>query len=65
MASDSQLVSVEELEDHLSDLPEDHLKCLDTDVQAFLEYWSYGRAEHSSDEIAHIFGIVRASGRVT
>lgn len=65
VASDSQLLSVEELEDHVADLPEDHLKRIDTDVHVFLQYWSCGRTKHSLDEIAHIFGIVRTSRCVT
>lgn len=65
VASDSQLLSVEELEDHVADLSEDHLKRIDADVHAFLQYWSCGRTKHSLDEIAHIFGIVRTSRRIT
>lgn len=59
IVSDSQLVSVDELEDHVADLPEEDLKRLKTDVHNFLEYWSYGRKQHSIDEMSHIFGIVR------
>uniref|UniRef100_A0A674NSQ3 [histone H3]-lysine(4) N-trimethyltransferase n=1 Tax=Takifugu rubripes TaxID=31033 RepID=A0A674NSQ3_TAKRU len=62
VASDSQLLSVEELEDHVADLPEDHLKRIDTDVHVFLQYWSCGRTKHSLDEIAHIFGIIKCNG---
>lgn len=65
VASDSQLLSVEELEDHVADLPEDHLKRIDTDVHVFLQYWTCGRTKHSLDEIARIFGIVRTSRCVT
>lgn len=57
--SDSQLISVEQLEDHVADLSEEDLKLIKTDAHNFLEYWSYGRKQHSVDEIARIFGTVR------
>lgn len=57
--SDSQLISVEQLEDHVADLSEEDLKLIKTDTHNFLEYWSYGRKQHSADEISRIFGIVR------
>lgn len=59
IVSDSQLMSVDQLEDHLADLTHEDLTCLNADVNTFMEYWSYGRKQHSFDEIAHIFGIVR------
>lgn len=59
IASDSQLVSVEQLEDHVADLSEKELERVNTDVKSFLEYWSYGRKKHSVDEVSHILGIVR------
>ncbi|XP_074546798.1 histone-lysine N-methyltransferase SMYD1a [Halichoeres trimaculatus] len=62
VVSDSQLVSVEQLEDHVSDLSEEELKKMKTDVQNFQEYWSYGRKKHSADEILHIFGIIKCNG---
>lgn len=58
MASDSQLVAVDQLQDHLNDLPEDELTKLETDVQTFLRYWSCGTKQHSAEYISHIFGIV-------
>ncbi|KAM7369412.1 hypothetical protein PAMP_013681 [Pampus punctatissimus] len=62
IVSDSQLISVDQLEDHVSDLPEDDLKKLKTDVRTFLEYWSYGSKQHSVDYISHIFGIIKCNG---
>lgn len=59
VVSDSQLVSVDQLEDHVADLVEEDHKNLNNDVHNFLDYWSYGRKQHSVDEISHIFGIVR------
>ncbi|XP_061836643.1 histone-lysine N-methyltransferase Smyd1-like [Nerophis lumbriciformis] len=62
IVADNQMISVEQLENHVSDLPEDSLKKLGTDVQSFLEYWSYGRKQHSVDYILHIFGILKCNG---
>lgn len=59
IASDSQLVSVEQLEDHVADLSDKELERVNTDVNSFLQYWSYGRKKHSVDEVSHILGIVR------
>ncbi|XP_076614860.1 histone-lysine N-methyltransferase Smyd1-like [Chaetodon auriga] len=62
IVSDSQLISVDQLEDHVADLTEQDLKKLKTDVHNFVEYWSYGRKQHSVDEISHIFGIIKCNG---
>ncbi|XP_034997391.1 histone-lysine N-methyltransferase SMYD1a [Hippoglossus stenolepis] len=62
LASDSQLISVDQLQDHVSDLPEDDLKQLKADVNTFLGYWSHGRKKHSADDISHIFGIIKCNG---
>ncbi|KAM6901414.1 histone-lysine N-methyltransferase Smyd1-like [Lycodopsis pacificus] len=62
IVSDSQLISVDQLEDHVADLPEEDLKQLRTDVHTFLEYWFYGRKQHSVDDISHIFGIIKCNG---
>lgn len=59
IASDSQLVSVDQLEDHMADLPEEDLKKLESDVHTFQGYWSYGRKQHAAEYISRIFGIVR------
>ncbi|XP_040915627.1 histone-lysine N-methyltransferase SMYD1a [Toxotes jaculatrix] len=61
IVSDSQLISVEQLEDHVADLPAEDLKQLKTDVHSFQEYWSYGRKQHSVDYISHIFGIIKCN----
>ena len=58
IVSDSQLLSVDQLQDHVADYPEEDLKQLKTNVDKFLEYWSYGRKQHSVDYISHMFGIV-------
>ncbi|KAM6903002.1 histone-lysine N-methyltransferase SMYD1-like [Xenentodon cancila] len=62
LASDSQLIQVDQLEDHVHHLPEDQLKQLKADVHNFQEYWSYGSQQHSLDYISHIFGIIKSNG---
>ncbi|KAG7240901.1 hypothetical protein INR49_023475, partial [Caranx melampygus] len=62
IVSDSQLISVDQLEDHVSDLSEEELKKLQSDVHKFQEYWSYGRKQHSVEYISHIFGIIKCNG---
>uniref|UniRef100_A0A3Q3JYA8 [histone H3]-lysine(4) N-trimethyltransferase n=1 Tax=Monopterus albus TaxID=43700 RepID=A0A3Q3JYA8_MONAL len=62
IVSDSQLVSVDQLEDHVADLPEADLKQLKTDVHSFLKYWSHGSQQHSVDYISNIFGIIKCNG---
>ncbi|XP_040054487.2 histone-lysine N-methyltransferase SMYD1a [Gasterosteus aculeatus] len=62
IVSDSQLVSVDHLEDHVADLPEGDLKQLKADVHTFLEYCSYGRKQPSVDDVSHILGIIKCNG---
>uniref|UniRef100_A0A673BAI4 [histone H3]-lysine(4) N-trimethyltransferase n=1 Tax=Sphaeramia orbicularis TaxID=375764 RepID=A0A673BAI4_9TELE len=62
LASDSQLISVDKLEDHVADMSEEDLKRLKADVNSFMEYWSYGSKQHSADYISHIFGIIKCNG---
>lgn len=58
IVTDTQLASVEQLEDHVADLPEDKLKELNIDVHNFQNYWSNGCKQYSTADIKHIFGIV-------
>lgn len=58
LASDSQLVPVDQLQDHLTDLPAEELEKLELDVRTFLRFWSCGTKQHPSEYISHIFGIV-------
>ncbi|XP_054614039.1 histone-lysine N-methyltransferase SMYD1a isoform X2 [Dunckerocampus dactyliophorus] len=62
IVADNQMISVEQLEDHVSDLAGDSLKKLENDVKSLLGYWSYGRKQHSVDYISHIFGIIKCNG---
>uniref|UniRef100_A0A3Q0S7T5 [histone H3]-lysine(4) N-trimethyltransferase n=1 Tax=Amphilophus citrinellus TaxID=61819 RepID=A0A3Q0S7T5_AMPCI len=62
IASDSQLISVDQLQDHVADLAAEDFKRLRADVNTFLEFWSYGTRQHSVDYISHIFGIIKCNG---
>lgn len=65
IASDSQLISVDQLQEHVADLAAEDFKQLRADVHKFLQYWSYGMRQHSVDYISHIFGIVSVSSLIT
>ncbi|XP_008322724.1 histone-lysine N-methyltransferase Smyd1-like [Cynoglossus semilaevis] len=60
--SDSQLISVDQLEDHVADLSEEARTQLNADVQTFLQFWSHGRKKHDPEYISHIFGIIKCNG---
>uniref|UniRef100_A0A3P8NZD8 [histone H3]-lysine(4) N-trimethyltransferase n=1 Tax=Astatotilapia calliptera TaxID=8154 RepID=A0A3P8NZD8_ASTCA len=62
IASDSQLISVDQLQEHVADLAAEDFKQLRADVHKFLQYWSYGTRQHSVDYISHIFGIIKCNG---
>lgn len=62
IVTDSQLISVDQLQDHMADLSEGDQKQLKVNVRNFLEYWSYGSKQCSADEISHIFGIIKCNG---
>ncbi|XP_060934633.1 histone-lysine N-methyltransferase SMYD1a [Limanda limanda] len=61
VASDSQLVSVEQLEEHVAELPEAELQQLQADVSTFSQFWSQ-KKKHSAEDISHIFGIIKCNG---
>lgn len=56
--SDLQLTSLDDLEDHISDIPEMDLKELKVDIHNFLDYWPRTSKQHNVDSISHIFGLV-------
>ncbi|XP_076020234.1 histone-lysine N-methyltransferase Smyd1-like [Genypterus blacodes] len=60
--TDTQLTSVEQLEDHVADMPEDKVTELNNDVHNFLNYWSKGSKQYSTEDITHIFGIIKCNG---
>lgn len=57
--SDMQLTTLDELEDHISDMQEDELKDFKVDIHNFLDYWPRNSKQHTIDVISHIFGVVR------
>lgn len=59
VVSDMQLTTLEELEDHISDMEEDELKEFKVDIHNFLDYWPRTSKQHTIDDISHIFGVVR------
>lgn len=59
VVSDTQLITVDELENHVRDMPEDELKDLKVDIHNFLDYWPRYSKQHTVDDISHIFGVVR------
>lgn len=58
VTSDLQLSTLEDLKDHISDIPEIDLKELKVDVHNFLDYWPGTSKQHTVDSISHIFGVV-------
>lgn len=59
IVSDMQLTTLDELEDHITDMQEDELKELKVDIHNFLEYWPRGCKQHTLDTVSHMFGVVR------
>lgn len=57
-ASDSQLLPVEELQDHVDHLPEEQLHA---DLSTFQKFWSCGRSRPSVEDITHVLGMVRTA----
>lgn len=56
--SDLQLTTLDDLEDHISDIPEIDLKELKVDIHNFLDFWPRTSKQHTVDSISHIFGVV-------
>lgn len=59
--SDLQLTTLEDLEDHITDMPEDDLKDLKVDIHNLLDFWPRTSKQHTVEMISHIFGLVRMS----
>ncbi|XP_029619389.1 histone-lysine N-methyltransferase SMYD1b isoform X1 [Salmo trutta] len=60
--SDMQMTSLDDLENHISDMPEDDLKELKVDIHNFLDYWPRNSKQHRVDDISHIFGVINCNG---
>lgn len=59
VVSDLQLSTMDELEDHISDMPEEDMKDLKVDIHNFLDFWPHSSKPHTVDGISHILGVVR------
>uniref|UniRef100_O42495 [histone H3]-lysine(4) N-trimethyltransferase n=1 Tax=Takifugu rubripes TaxID=31033 RepID=O42495_TAKRU len=62
VVSHMQLITVEELEDHVADMQEDEIKELKVDIHNFLDYWPRNSKQHTIDDISHIFGVINCNG---
>ncbi|KAG5281283.1 hypothetical protein AALO_G00069450 [Alosa alosa] len=62
IVSDHQLTTIDDLEDHVEDLPEDDLKQLKIDIHNFLDYWPRNSKPHNVDSISHILGVINCNG---
>ncbi|XP_053092029.1 histone-lysine N-methyltransferase Smyd1-like [Pangasianodon hypophthalmus] len=60
--SELQLTKLNDLEDHISDLPEMDMKELKVDIHNFLDYWPRTNKQHTVDSISHIFGLINCNG---
>lgn len=58
IVSDGQLISVDELLDHVSDLTDEDRVELQIDVHHFTDYWPKSARQHPVEYVSHIFGIV-------
>ncbi len=58
LVSDTQLSTLDLLEDHLSKIPPEDLKELKVDVQHFYNYWPKKSKPVGEDYVAHLFGVV-------
>ncbi|XP_056600865.1 histone-lysine N-methyltransferase SMYD1a [Triplophysa dalaica] len=62
LVSDSQLTTLDLLEDHLSQMPPEDLKELRVDVQNFFQYWPKKSKTLGEDYVAHIMGVINCNG---
>ncbi|KAJ8413963.1 hypothetical protein AAFF_G00065610 [Aldrovandia affinis] len=60
--SDVKLTTLDNLEDHVADMPEDDLKELKVDIHNFLDFWPRNSKQHNVDYISHIFGVINCNG---
>ncbi|XP_067084381.1 histone-lysine N-methyltransferase SMYD1b [Osmerus mordax] len=62
VVSDTQLTTLDDLENHISDMPQDDLKELKVDIHNFLDYWPRQSKQHTVDTVSHIFGVINCNG---
>ncbi|XP_016306634.1 histone-lysine N-methyltransferase SMYD1b [Sinocyclocheilus anshuiensis] len=62
VVSDTQLATLEELEDHIYDISEDDLKDFKVDIHNFLDYWPRSSKPHTVDSVSKILGVINCNG---
>ncbi|XP_077600621.1 histone-lysine N-methyltransferase SMYD1-like isoform X1 [Stigmatopora nigra] len=62
VVSDTQLTTLDQLEDHIEDMQEDELKEFKVDVHNFLDYWPRNSKQHTTEVISHVFGLINCNG---
>ncbi|XP_076005573.1 histone-lysine N-methyltransferase SMYD1b isoform X1 [Genypterus blacodes] len=62
LTSDMQLTTLDELEDHISDMNEEEMQEFKVDVHNILDYWPNKCKQHTLDEITHLFGVINCNG---
>ncbi|KAG1930281.1 histone-lysine N-methyltransferase SMYD1b isoform X2 [Pimephales promelas] len=62
VVSDMQMTTLDELENHVSDMNEDDLKDFKVDIHNFLDFWPRGSKQHTVDSISHILGVINCNG---
>lgn len=56
--SDTQLTTLDLLQDHISDMTPEDIKRFEMDMDNFLTYWPHNSKQYGADYISHIFGLV-------
>ncbi|XP_051508652.1 histone-lysine N-methyltransferase SMYD1b isoform X2 [Myxocyprinus asiaticus] len=62
VVSDMQLVTLDELEDHVCDMSEEDLRDFKVDIHNFLDFWPRSSKPHTVDSISHILGVINCNG---
>ncbi|XP_048859022.1 histone-lysine N-methyltransferase SMYD1b isoform X1 [Brienomyrus brachyistius] len=62
IVSDTQLISIDDLENHVSDLLPEDLKDLKVDVLTFLDYWPRYSKPHKVEDVSHVLGLINCNG---
>ncbi|XP_065104157.1 histone-lysine N-methyltransferase SMYD1b isoform X2 [Paramisgurnus dabryanus] len=62
IVSDLQLSSLDDLEDHLNDIPEEDHKDFKVDIHNFLDYWPRSSKPHTVDSVSHVLGVINCNG---
>ncbi|TSL28174.1 Threonine synthase-like 2 [Bagarius yarrelli] len=58
---DTQLTTLDLLEDHLSAMTPEELQQLKKDVENFKDYWKGNSRQYNTDYVSHIFGVIKCN----